>query len=140
MGHQVAAALSEAQELEMLGFVRRSKSVVLLHAYPLRASELEVEEFAPRSDWNWFYYLWNTEFPWAPDVKYEESSGRFHIANTACAPLVEYTRHNFLAPEPIGRLYWASGFAATSPLPYDTAAFGKWFSSLARWVARRAAP
>lgn len=80
------------------------------------------------------YYLWNRSYPWAPEIVQH----RDHVAigNTNAAPLIEYTRHNFSGPEPAGRLYWAKDFSAPDGLPYDSATFGKWCDTVARWVRR----
>lgn len=137
MGRQVSALLSDQQELDMLAFLRRSADVLLLHAFPETRSNLQVDAFAPRGDWNWHYYLWNREFSWSPKLQVDAKLGRFRITNSADAPVVEYTRQSFIAPEPVGRLYWSKGFSSLAPPFYNTVAFDKWFSSLARWVRRR---
>jgi hypothetical protein len=134
MGRQISAMLTDEQELALLAFVRNSADVELICAASPTADGLFCQQFAPRGDWRWSYYLWNRAFSSAPEISQHQD--HVSIGNTNAAPIIEYTRHNFNAPEPAGRLYWARNFSAPGGLAYEAAAFNKWFESVVRWVRR----
>ena len=134
MGRQVVAKLSDEQEQAMLDFLRQSADVALIRAAAPTADGLFTQQFSPRGDWHWIYYLWNREHPWTPQII--EHRDHVSIGNTATAPLIEYTRHNFGGAEPTGRIYWAKDFSAPDSLDYDAASFSRWFDSVAGWLRR----
>ena len=134
MGRQAAAVLTDDQEHLLLSHLRKSADVVLVRAAALEPAEVFCQHFVPRGDWSWMYYLWNRSFPWAPEL--EQYDTHVVVGNTESAPLIEYTRHNFAGVEPAGRIYWGKGFAAPDGLAYDSAAFERWYLSVAQWVRR----
>jgi hypothetical protein len=134
MGRQVAAKLTDEQERSFLAFLRRSADVTLIRAAGSNPDDLMATNFAPRGDWCWHYWLWNREFEWVPEIS--NHGDHVSISNIEAAPLIEYVRHSFDGPEPVGRLYWAKDFAAPDGLAYDSVAFGKWVDSTFAWVRK----
>ena len=134
MGRQIAAKLSDSKERALLAFLQESADVTLICASAPTVAELFAQDFRPRGDWSWFYYLWNRAYPWVPEVV--QFKDHFGIRNAIGAPLVEYSRQNLDGVEPAGRIYWAKDFSSAEGLTYDTVAFNHWYESIAKWVRR----
>lgn len=141
MGKQTAVAMTEKDEEAFLCFVRGTAEVKLLRLSAPSPDEIWVDEFMPRQNGHWQYFIWNTCFRWKPKfsfVKSGERAGWVYIANTSTAPLLEYDRHNFNVSDGLqyGRVYWAKDFAAVEPLAYDVQAFDKWYMTIVRWIRK----
>ena len=143
MGRQTAVALSEEDETDLLSFLRADVRISRWAAPS--PEELVVPAFPPRGLYEWAYRLWNTAFPWEPEYAQwhghnvaRELTTKFYLTNTAGAPLLEYSRHPFGEVRPItyGRIYWNTDFAVYRGLPYDTAAFGRWYGHVVRWLRK----
>ncbi len=132
MGRQVAVELNDEQERSLLAFLRSSADITLIRAASPNPDDLFAPDFVARRDWSWHYWLWNRAYPWVPEIRSQHN--HVSIGNTAAAPLLEYTRHNFSGNEPVGRLYWAKDFASQKGLAYDSVAFSKWVDSVFEWV------
>ena len=106
-----------------------------------------VPEFAKRGPGQHSYRLWNTAFPWKPEIAQWEPDkvldpilpGLYYLKNTPGTPLVEYTREPFDNPSALvhGRVYWNTDFAIYTGPPYDAALFGRWFDKIVRWLRKR---
>jgi hypothetical protein len=91
------------------------------------------------------YGVWPTEFRWrpryrqikppcVPQVRY-----KWYVCNESAGPVIEFSRHDQRRGTP-GRLYWSKGFAATTPLGYDVAAFDQLVTKLWRWIRQVSVP
>jgi hypothetical protein len=142
MGKQTAVALTAADEADFLGFLRSRAEVKLLASSGPSVEALWVEAFEPKHGHGEFYG-WNTEFQWIPEYGTVTAdptgarNGYRYIRNSATAPLIEYTRHNFQgARATYGRVYWCKSSTASHGSDYDAVAFDKWYSSVVRWLRK----
>lgn len=145
MGRQTAVALSEEDEDDFLGFLRADSDIRIYQRAASNPRLLVVPEFPPRGPSESSYRLWNAAFPWKPEYGQwqregvtPELAGKFYLKNTAGAPLLEYSRQSFSEPKPLvhGRVYWNTDFAIYRGPEYDTAAFGRWYDHVVRWLRR----
>ncbi len=144
MGRQTQVAMTDADELEFLGFLRSTADIQLFESSAPSPEQMVVAGFAPREQGHWQYFVWNRAFPWTPEygrvaegAAVPERVGWSFLRNSSSAPLLEYHRHNFTDPRGVaGRLYWAKHFATPGPLGYDADAFSKWFDQVVRWIRK----
>lgn len=144
MGRQIQVAMTDADEREFLGFLRSTATIQIFEQAAPTADQMMVDAFAPSEGGHWQYFIWNTAFAWAPEYGQVSpqaiDSGRAgwaYLRNSSTAPLLEYDRHNFTDLQGVtGRIYWAKNFASLE-LPYDGAAFSKWFDQVVRWVRKQ---
>jgi hypothetical protein len=144
VGKQTAAAMTDADERDFLGFLRTSGDIQLLEAFAPSPQEIAVSEFAPREGDHWQYLLWNREFPC--DFRYGrvtgDKSGRrqgwYYLHDTAQSPFIEYDRHNFLDAGGVtyGRIYWAKCRTSTGTFTYDVERFRPWYERVVRWIRK----
>ena len=145
MGRQTAVALSEEDENNFLGFLRADADIRIYQWAASTTELLVVPRFPPRGP-SESYRLWNTAFPWEPEYGQWQRVGvtpqlaeKFYLKNTAGAPLLEYSRQSFGEAKPLmmyGRIYWNTDFAIYRGPEYDTAAFGRWYDHVVRWLRK----
>jgi hypothetical protein len=140
MGKQTAVALTTVDETAFLHFLRSNAEVQLLISSGPTAESLWVESFDSVEGYATFY-IWNKTFPWTPEygtVTADPSGARNglrYVSNTATAPVIEYSRHNFHEPRgAYGRVYWRKSFAGAPA--YDSTLFDKWYSAVVRWLRK----
>ena len=143
MGRQTTVALSEEDERAFLAFLRADADVRIFRHAASSRQLLTVSSFPPRGPRELSFLLWNTAFPWVPeygqwpvDMEGPELASKFHVANTAGAPLIEYSRHALSNPNPTvhGRVYWNTDFAIYQGAAYDTRALSRWYDHVVRWL------
>lgn len=140
MGKQTAVALTATDEQAFLHFLRSIAEVRLLISSGPTVESLWVESFHAVEGYPKFY-VWNSAFAWRPEygtVTADPSgarNGHRFISNSATAPVIEYSRYNFLEPRAAyGRVYWCKSFAGAPA--YDTTLFDKWYSAVVRWLRK----
>ena len=144
MGRQTQVAMTDADERDFLAFLRSTADIQLFESSAPSPEQIVVDDFAPREQGHWQYFVWNRAFPWTPEygqvadgAVVRERVGWSYLRNSSTAPLLEYDRHNFtIARGVTGRVYWAKHFA-TGALAYDPAAFSRWFDTVVRWIRKR---
>ena len=144
MGRQTSAALSEDDEREFLVFLRDGADIRILRWTAPAPEQIFVRTFPPRGPDQHRFRLWNSGFPWNPEFaqygpeRRDGAGSHFYLANTAGAPLIEYSREPFENPKAIvhGRVYWNTDLAIYRGLPYDVEAFNLWFSRVVRWLRK----
>jgi hypothetical protein len=140
MGKQTAVALTPADERDFLLFLRSVAEIRLLISFAPTVESLWVESFDSVEGYAAFY-IWNTAFAWKPeygtvtaDPSHARNGHRF-VRNSATAPVIEYSRHNFHEPRAAyGRVYWCKSSAGAPA--YDIALFDKWYSAVVRWLRK----
>jgi hypothetical protein len=146
MGRQTAVALSQEDEDAFLGFLRAEADIRIYRWAALAPELFVVPLFPPSGPGDSSFRLWNAAFPWEPEfgqwqgdtVQPPELAAKFYLKNTAGAPLLEYSRQSFDNPKPLvyGRVYWNTDFTIYKGPAYDTAAFGRWYEHVARWLRK----
>ena len=142
MGRQVEVAMLDDDEIAFQSFLEGIANIAIYRARSPKPTAIGAFGTVPDE---WTFYVHNRSFSWEPtfdEMRYVDSAGDpqvFYRPNDRHAPLLEYSRHSFQAPNPqvAGRLYWAKLFVSQpSELQYDVVAFDRWFSAVARWVRR----
>ena len=144
MSRQTQVAMTDADERDFLAFLRSTAEIQLFESSAPSPELMTVDQFAPREQGHWQYFIWNRSFAWAPEYQFvgrnavvRDRVGWSFLGNKSSAPLLEYDRHNFSdARDGVGRVYWAKSFSAPAPLTYDVDAFSKWFDRVVRWIRR----
>ena len=144
MGRQTQVAMTDADELEFLGFLRSAADIQLFESCAPSPDLMVAPGFAPRDQGHWQYFIWSRAFAWTPEFgRVAEAAvvpdrvGWSFLRNSSTAPLLEYDRHNFTDARGVaGRLYWAKHFATSGPLAYDVDTFSRWFDQVVRWIRK----
>jgi hypothetical protein len=141
MGRQVQVVMEDEDELEFLSFLRSSAEIRLYESAAPTPEGLLTESFQPRERGHWHYFIWNTGYPWAPELNRvsqaaSRRAGWYFHSNVHTAPVIQFCRHNFAPSGVQGRIYWAKSFSAVGPLEYDAVGFSKWFDQIVRWVRK----
>jgi len=145
MGRQLAVAMEHEDEEAFLAFLRASGDIALYRSWsPTSESIASFVADAAASP----FWIHNRAFPWEPEferVSYKSKTDgtrrTYFRLITRHAPLIEYSRHPFIAPKPqvSGRLYWSKLFLSQSnEIAYDLVAFDAWFTRVAGWIRSRA--
>jgi hypothetical protein len=146
MGRQTAVALSEDDEREFLRFLRADADIRVIQRAAPTPELIFVPEFPRLGLGQRRFHLWNTAFPWQPElgqwspdhVQDPNLAGQYYVKNRSGAPLIEYLREPLDNPKPLvhGRIYWNTDFAVYTGPAYDTVLFGRWFDKVVRWIRK----
>jgi hypothetical protein len=142
MGRQTSVSLSESDEQNFFQFLNRTADVRLIRRSADDRNSFLIAEFPPRTSRETSFWLWNTNFPFTPELaesptaRQGDTTRALVLRNTAGAPLIEYSRDAYQNPERkiYGRVYWNTDFALYHGLGYDHIAFGRWFNRVIRWL------
>jgi hypothetical protein len=144
VGKQTAVAMTDEDERVFLDFLREGQEVRLLTLFAPTEEAIWVDEFQPREDGNWLYFIWNVQF--GHTFQYgrlgeqapEDRRGWTYLDGHSRAPLIEYSRHNFSDTQGsmYGRIYWSKLRDASEETGYDVEAFAGWYDRIARWIRK----
>ncbi len=142
MGRQLQLATTRADETELLRFVASLTPIRVFQSSASTPDALWFSDYSGIAVPPWTLYIWPQTFPWVPVYKQTggpqcppESAGRFYIANSHTAPVLELSRSD-LPQGRHGRIYWSRDFAAPRGLDYDAAAFSRLVDGVWRWVRK----
>lgn len=140
MGRQIAIALSNEGERELLAFLRQGAEISILETFAPSKEKLWVDSLASEYVGHHTYYIWNRAFSWEP--KYgqvgpaaQQNVGWWYVTNKGDAPVLEYVRAHPITHEP-GRLYWGKTFSAPNGLQYDAERFSQWIDGVWTWTRK----
>lgn len=146
MGRQTAVAMTDADEKEFVTFLHSISDIQIFKNFASSKEDVWVDDFEPREQGHWQYFIWNKAFPWkfeynqvSLNATVAERRGWFYIQNTSTAPVIEYDRHNFADKHlnSCGRVYWAKSRTDDQPKEhYDFNSFGKWYNQIVRWIRK----
>lgn len=138
MGRQIAIAMFPQAEASFLVALRSISPVRLYRPRAASAEELEVTAYPASDPPNATFLIWNTAFPWVPQLQTSQPGTRQHpwsrIANYTIGPVLEYTRSLHHSGKGAGRIYWPRVLPQPNPCAYDLVAFEHWYNQLVRWV------
>jgi hypothetical protein len=145
MGRQLQLATTDADEIELLRFIRSLAPIRVFLSFARSAAELWIDDWETRkipAAGISKLCIWPQTFPWSPEYLRTggpgcrpESAGQFYIANAHEAPVLEFSR-SFLNEHRYGRIYWARDFSAPQGLDYDEDAFDRLTDSVWRWIRK----
>lgn len=148
MGRQLQLATTDADEVELLRFIRSLGPIRVFQNSARSANELWVDDWETRKIARPKFYLaagfhiWPQNFSWSPEYAQTggpncrpEDAGQFYIANAHTAPVFDFSR-SFLDEHHYGRIYWARNFSAPDGLDYDAEAFARLTDSVWRWIRK----
>jgi hypothetical protein len=148
MGRQLQLATTDADEVELLRFVRSLGPIRVFRSFARSCDELWIEDWEtrtiPRPKFSVAagFYIWPQTFPWSPEYARTggpncrpEDAGQFYIANMNAAPVFDFSR-SLLDEYSYGRIYWARDFSAPDGLDYDAGAFARLTDSVWRWIRK----
>lgn len=153
MGRQLQLATTDADEIELLRFIRSLAPIRVFQSFARSSDEMWIEDWETRkipavvryaNDFVILrgFYIWPQTFPWSPEYAQTggpncrpEDTGQFYIANKNAAPIFDFSR-SFLDEHSYGRIYWARNFSAPNGLDYDEEAFARFTDSVWRWIRK----
>jgi hypothetical protein len=142
MGRQLQLATTEADEVELLRFIRSRAPIRVFQSFAPSTAGLWIDDWETRKIPAAWFRIWPQTFPWSPEYGQTggrecrpESAGQFYIVNAHTAPVFEFSR-SFLDKHSYGRIYWARGFSAPHGLEYDAGAFARLTDSVWRWIRK----
>ena len=142
-GRQIAVSMSESAEHLFLQFLRSTTNIKILVSHAPKPELLCLEQLPPRKSKEMRFFLWNTEFPWTPDVNFT-SDGRVYIRNLLTGPVIEYSRDG-QHDGSRGRLFWSKSmtpggsYSYQNPAytySYDAENFAKWYDQAVKWIKK----
>ena len=142
MGRQLQLATTRADEAEFLRFVASLAPIRVFQNFAATPDDLWFADYGSIAFPPRILHIWPQTFPWVPIYKQTggpgclpEMAGRFYVANTGAAPVLELSRSD-LSQGRHGRIYWSRNFAAPVGLDYDEAAFSRLVDKIWRWVRK----
>jgi hypothetical protein len=142
MGRQLQLATTDADEVELLRFIRSLAPIRVFQSFARSTAELWIDDWETRKIPVALFCIWPQTFPWLPEYRQTggpgcrpESAGQFYIANEHTAPVFKFSR-SFLDEHSYGRIYWARDFSAPHGLEYDAEAFARLTDSVWRWIRK----
>lgn len=148
-GRQIAVEMSEPAEELFLQFLRRTANIRIFVSPAPKPELLCLDHLPPRKSRETQLYLWNTNFPWTPDIAVA-SNGSSIIRDIHRAPVIEYGRDPLTLgnyDSHSGRIFWSKGLTpggsysfqhAAYTYSYDAEQFAGWYSQVVRWIKKTA--
>jgi len=78
-------------------------------------------------------YIWNTDYPWIPEIKQTKNADPyFYVSNYSNGPVIEIDKSDNEKGKH-GRIYWAKNFTSNN-LQYEVESFEKFYKSVIKWI------